>query len=124
MAMLKRCRCGSVIDISEVRCAACQKKYIEAKRQTNKDRGSSHSRGYGYKWRKYREDFLKKNPLCVICLKEGKYKPSTVVDHITPHKGDMKLFWDKNNHQALCKKHHDIKTAKEDGGFGNRGRGE
>jgi 5-methylcytosine-specific restriction protein A len=31
----------------------------------------------------------------------------------------MKLFWDKRNHQALCKRCHDEKTASEDGGFGN-----
>lgn len=30
------------------------------------------------------------------------------------------LFWDQNNWQALCKPHHDAKTAREDGGFGNR----
>jgi 5-methylcytosine-specific restriction endonuclease McrA len=27
---------------------------------------------------------------------------STVVDHITPHKGNVSLFWDVNNLQALC----------------------
>jgi len=30
-----------------------------------------------------------------------------VVDHIVPHKGDHKLFWDPSNHQALCKQCHD-----------------
>jgi 5-methylcytosine-specific restriction protein A len=44
---------------------------------------------------------------------------ATVVDHIIPHKGDMAIFWNKSNHQALCKTHHDIKTASEDGGFGH-----
>ncbi|WP_330164070.1 HNH endonuclease [Paenibacillus campinasensis] len=51
--------------------------------------------------------------------KAGRLVASTVVDHIIPHKGDPKLFWDKNNWQALCKKCHDTKTAREDGGFGN-----
>ena len=40
---------------------------------------------------------------------------STTVDHIIPHKGDRKLFWDKTNWQALCKPCHDAKTAREDG---------
>lgn len=45
---------------------------------------------------------------------------ASVVDHIIPHKGNDDLFWDMSNHQALCKKCHDIKTATEDGGFGNK----
>ena len=42
-----------------------------------------------------------------------------VTDHIIPHKRDMKLFWDRNNWQPLCKPCHDTKTAREDGGFGH-----
>ena len=33
----------------------------------------------------------------------------------------MELFWDSSNWQGLCAKCHGIKTASEDGGFGNRG---
>ncbi len=40
---------------------------------------------------------------------------ATVVDHIKPHKGDERLFFDINNLQPLCKPCHDRKTAKEDG---------
>ncbi len=29
-------------------------------------------------------------------------KPANVVDHKTPHRGDMKVFWDKTNWQPLC----------------------
>ena len=38
----------------------------------------------------------------------------TVVDHIVPHRGDQKLFWDKSNWQPLCKACHDRKTWRED----------
>ncbi len=82
-------------------------------------RGSAASRGYNSKWNKERDRFLNENPLCVECMKEKRIKPATVVDHRIPHKGDPVLFWDKTNWQGLCKKHHDIKTATEDGGFGN-----
>ena len=37
-----------------------------------------------------------------------------------PHQGDQALFWNASNWQALCKRCHDAKTAREDGGFGNR----
>ena len=43
---------------------------------------------------------------------------ATVVDHIVPHRGDMRLFWDTKNWQAMAKSCHDRKTARHDGGFG------
>ena len=66
-------------------------------------RSSASDRGYGSRWQKARVTFLRSNPLCVICNQGGKTTPATVVDHITPHKGDQDLFWDsQNNWQALC----------------------
>jgi 5-methylcytosine-specific restriction enzyme A len=88
-------------------------------RTYDNNRGTAAQRGYNSKWRKARLGYLKKHPLCVQCECEGKLTPATVVDHIIPHKGDKQLFWDKNNWQSLCAHHHSIKTAKEDGGFGN-----
>ncbi len=63
-------------------------------------------RGYGGKWQRLRLDFLKKNPLCVYCQREGRVTEAKVVDHIIPHRGDQKLFWNQNNWQALCKSWH------------------
>jgi 5-methylcytosine-specific restriction protein A len=75
-------------------------------------------RGYGGRWQRYRLLFLRENPLCVECLKTETTTEATVVDHIRPHKGDYDLFWSSENHQAMCKRCHDVKTATEDGGFG------
>ena len=53
---------------------------------------------------------------------ETLYKASNDIDAEIvelANKGDYDLFWDEANHQALCKRCHDIKTATEDGGFGN-----
>jgi len=41
---------------------------------------------------------------------------ATVVDHISPHKGDSDLFWDRANWQSLCESCHNRKTASEDMG--------
>lgn len=76
-------------------------------------RGSSTQQGYGSRWRRYRLAFLTANPLCIHCLADGVTTPATVVDHIKPHRGDARLFWDPDNHQPLCKRHHDAKTARE-----------
>jgi 5-methylcytosine-specific restriction protein A len=89
----------------------------------NERRGTAAERGYGSRWQKARKTYLAHHPFCVECQKAGKVEPATVVDHRIPHKGDPVLFWDENNWQGLCKRHHDIKTAKEDGGFGNKANG-
>ena len=47
-------------------------------------------------------------------MKQGKYVKATVVDHMVPHRGDEKLFWDRSNWRALCKRCHDKKTGNED----------
>ena len=54
------------------------------------------------------------HPLCVECMKEGRYVKATDIDHIVPHRGDQKLFWDQSNWQALCHRHHSMKTRRED----------
>lgn len=79
-------------------------------------RGSAASRGYNARWRKARITFLGDNPLCAYCLKAGRPKPATLVDHIVPHKGDMALFWDTSNWQSLCAPcHNSLKQAEEHG---------
>lgn len=46
-----------------------------------------------------------------------------VIDHITPHKGDQKLFWDRKNWQVLCPDHHDIAKQQEERGKVRSGTG-
>ena len=76
---------------------------------------------YGHRWRKLRSAFLAKFPLCQCELNHGAGcgYPAAVVDHKTPHNGDLRLFYDWNNLEAMTKACHDRKTATLDGGFGN-----
>lgn len=62
---------------------------------------------YGSRWQKARAYFLAKHPLCAEHLKRDAYVEATVVDHVVPHRGDLKLFWDNTNWQSLCKHCHD-----------------
>lgn len=89
-----------------------------------KERGASRAWQplYGYRWQCYSKARLRSHPLCVECLAAGRTTPATVTDHKTPHKGNVKLFWDKKNHQSLCASCHNTKTANE-GAFGRGGRG-
>lgn len=112
--------CGRLVD-SGSRCA--DHKTVDA-RQYDKQRGSSAQRGYGYRWQKASAAFILAHPLCQCDeCKEGalRVRPSEVTDHRIPHRGDMRLFWDSSNWQAMAKECHDRKTATEDGGFGNAG---
>ena len=73
---------------------------------------TSTERGYNYRWQKVRKIYLRRNPLCFECLKEGRIEPATVVDHIEPHRGDNEKFWNEDNFQSLCERCHNRKTAK------------
>jgi len=96
----------------------CEKHKKQIRKKYDNERGTSAQRGYGARWQKARKIYLREHPLCVKCLEEGQVTAATVVDHIIPHKGDYGLFWDVDNWQSLCERHHNEKTAKEDGGFG------
>ena len=92
-----------------------EKKYCEEHTALHPEESrSAGGRGYGSRWNKARKRFLEKNPLCAECLKAGRYVKATDVDHIVPHRGDPKLFWDEGNWQALCHRCHSVKTRNED----------
>ncbi len=65
------------------------------------------------KWKRWAKRFLARHPMCMDCGDLGVTQPATDVDHIKPHRGDEKLFWDWNNLQGLCKPCHSRKTARE-----------
>lgn len=69
-------------------------------------RGSSAARGYGAAWQKARDAYLAKHPMCA-CGCGGR---ATVVDHIVPHRGDMKVFWDSSKWQGLTARCHARKS--------------
>jgi 5-methylcytosine-specific restriction protein A len=83
------------------------------KRYYEHDRPSAAARGYGWRWRKVSKRFLRANPLCAECDRHNKVRAAEVVDHIVPHRGDKKLFWDKGNWQSLCVPCHNAKSARE-----------
>jgi 5-methylcytosine-specific restriction protein A len=59
------------------------------------------------RWLRMRKVQLQKEPLCRFHHRLGEVVPASVVDHVTPHKGDKELFFDEGNLQSLCKPCHD-----------------
>jgi 5-methylcytosine-specific restriction protein A len=114
-SICRKVACGALLDTPGY-CAKHRKAIQQADRI---ERGTAHERGYTSAWAKARAGHLRNSPLCVHCAAEGRTVAASVVDHMIPHKGDMVAFWVSSNWQSLCKRHHDIKTATEDGGFGH-----
>lgn len=89
------CGCGKLVP-SGVICA-CQ---IARNREADQRRPSAADRGYDGKWRRESKAFLAlpQNRLCAC--KCGRV--ADMVDHIIPHRGDMRLFWSRSNWQPLA----------------------
>lgn len=87
--------------------------YVSKNRPPPAPKKSANDRGYTYRWQKASKQFLALNPLCVHCREAGMTIAATDVDHIVPHRGDQKLFWDQANWQGLCEFHHGRKSAGE-----------
>jgi len=108
------CRATGCPNMAEEGEAYCRVHLPE--RKARMETRGANARGYTYKWQKASKAYLKKHPLCAECARKTppRFEKATVVDHIIPHKGDKKLFWDRENWQPLCKQCHDRKTARED----------
>ncbi len=53
------------------------------------------------RWQKLRSWFLRQNPLCFYCQRQGRATPATTVDHAQPvAKGGE--FWDVENLRPAC----------------------
>lgn len=114
--------CGEIAVPKE---SHCEEHLITIRRQRRSDdqRPSARQRGYTRDWEKARTAWLIDHPFCVDCEREtGRLVAGNVVDHKQPHRGNKDLFWDKRNWQTLCTPHHNRKTARDDGGFGNERR--
>ena len=75
--------------------------YCDEHKPLHPDRPSAAKRGYGSKWQRVSKAYLRKHPMCVKCLAQGKFVTATVVDHIVPHRSDHYLMWSDTNWQAL-----------------------
>lgn len=81
------------------------------RRKCREKRGTACKRGYDRRWRKARLNYLRHHPICVLCQAEGRVEAAIEVDHVEPHRGSPKLFWDEENWQALCRECHQKKTG-------------
>lgn len=63
---------------------------------------------HGLRWQTLVRDMF----ICQMCGRGEADTSKLVADHIKPHRGDPKLFWDIDNLQCLCRSCHDSDKAK------------
>ena len=64
------------------------------------------ARGYDAAWRRVRNQHLAASPVCVLCEREGRSVPATVVDHIQPIVVAPHRRLDLTNLRSVCCDHH------------------
>lgn len=66
------------------------------------------------RWQGIRRETLRRDSACVIHKRElGEIVPSTVCDHVRPHRGDVVKFW-AGPFQGLCAHCHNSKKQREE----------
>jgi len=103
--------CGTLTDHGR-----CERHLRPEQLHLDQFRGSAAKRGYGRRWRATSKGFLRAHPFCQCAdCDEGRkaLTPATVVDHVIPHRGNMAVFWDPLNWQAMAKRCHDRKRWRE-----------
>ena len=77
---------------------------LRQKQYDKYNRAPNHDKKYGNNWRRIRALYVKKNPLCERCLKEGRVTPVEEVHHIVPlSRGGTNQF---TNLMSLCQSCH------------------
>ena len=103
-------KCGRPTPNSNRYCDQHQSEYKPPQKRYDSYRESPSKRGYDADWRRFREVFMQRHPLCEICKKEGRITPTEEIHHIVPlAEGGARL--DPTNCQALCKHCHSVITA-------------
>ena len=86
-------------------CKECKPVAFTGINKSNYDFYNSHA------WRKKSKKIRKRDPLCVICLENGRTTPSEMVDHTIPIDKGGELM-DEANLRGLCHKCHNKKTGR------------
>jgi len=89
---------------------ALKHQYIAAR--YDQQRGSSDSRGYDSKRRRFRLDYLRRNPLCLDCLDQDRVTAATEPHHLIKLKIEPDRKYNETNLRPLCHECHSIRTAR------------
>jgi 5-methylcytosine-specific restriction protein A len=109
MAPLHPCaepRCPALVPSGTARCAAHAV-------PSWRGQGPTPHRVRGRQLQRLREQLFDEQPLCVLCLQEGRTTVATIRDHIVPLAEGSVESKTNDGCQALCRSCSDVKTAAE-----------
>ncbi len=85
----------------------------QTRRQYDTQRGSSTKRGYGRDWQKVRAAVLAEEPLCRVCMAQGRVTEAVEVHHEQPISEHPGLRLQKAFLVPLCKPCHSALEARK-----------
>lgn len=104
----KICTYPGCSELIQTKSGRCEKHTV---RKYHRDNQEGTKRITGSRLTKMRRRLFQKNPLCVMCLEQGKTTLAVQRDHIQPlAEGGSEHV---SNTQALCKECHALKSAEE-----------
>ncbi len=82
----------------------CEDGWCEKHKRQREDyhKQTFRERGYDSHWTELSASYRRENPLCVMCLSQGRVKPAQCVDHIIPVTCCPDLIHDADNLQSAC----------------------
>ena len=84
------------------------------KKTNSADKWGNDTNWYNKKeWKRLRNYYINKQPLCEICKRFGKIVEAKVVDHIVRVKVNPDIALKEYNLQSLCHRCHNIKSGYE-----------
>lgn len=90
----------------------CPTHQRERWRALDRERGNSAQRGYDADWRRFREWFLAKYPLCADCREHGRTTLAVEVHHLRKIKDAPHLRLVEDACLPLCKRCHSLRTRR------------
>lgn len=124
-----RCKTPATVKVDGRWCCLGHIPTLEAKRRERMDSGPTGSSDFKCKtyrtqrWRNFRASWLQEHPTCAACERSGRLAAANVVDHISPHRGDVDAFWaavERREVQSLCEPCHAAKGARTSRWRGSR----
>ena len=98
--------------VDKGRCPKHEEQFREDRKRYG--RQTAARRGYDARWQKFRAAFLASNVLCLDCkeLIPPRVTIATEVHHVAKVRDAPEHILDPANCRALCKTHHQIRTAR------------
>lgn len=85
----------------------CPAHASKARQIYDQQRATPDKRGYDFRWQKVRRLKIAINPLCQMCMEDGRYVKADIVHHIQTIEEHPELRLSMDNLLSVCVQHHE-----------------